>query len=538
MNDTADRAADPAADPGTDSPAAPITAGAVALSLVSHTNVGKTTLARTLLERDIGEVRDAAHVTEAAECHVMIESPDGDRLELWDTPGFGDSVRLGRRLAQAGNPIGWFLTEVWDRFRDRAFWSSQKAIRNVVDNADAVLYLVNASEPPEDAAYLEAELRVLTLLGKPVLVLLNQLGQPQSAAAEDDEIERWRRRVCRPEYPTVRDVLAMDAFARCWVQEGVLLDAVAALLDARRKPVFSRLQTAWRDRRIATFEQSMAVLARRLAATALDREGVVDDGWARRLKSAGAALARRGKADSPRDAAMAALAARLQHRVREDLDQLIRLHGLDGRAGEVVLERLAGSYSVQAPVDEGKAAVLGGVVTGALTGLKADLATGGLTLGGGMLAGGLLGALGAAGLARGFNLVRGQEQPTVAWSDDALHAALVEALLGYLAVAHYGRGRGHWSDGEHPAFWAGEVRAAIDRHRMAWLGWLGQRSGADSADARAGLERAAVDLMRRVGRELLQRLYPSPLAGPSATLGTAASPTDPITPASSAGAFR
>ena len=52
--------------------AAPIT---VALSLVSHTNVGKTTLARTLLQRDIGEVRDEAHVTMEAERDTLIESP-------------------------------------------------------------------------------------------------------------------------------------------------------------------------------------------------------------------------------------------------------------------------------------------------------------------------------------------------------------------------------------------------------------------------------------------------------------------------------
>mgnify|MGYP003495171562 CR=1 FL=1 len=38
--------------------------GSIALSLVSHTNAGKTTLARTLLGRDIGEVRDAPHVTD------------------------------------------------------------------------------------------------------------------------------------------------------------------------------------------------------------------------------------------------------------------------------------------------------------------------------------------------------------------------------------------------------------------------------------------------------------------------------------------
>ena len=33
------------------------------LSLVSHTNIGKTTLARTLLMQDVGEVADRAHVT-------------------------------------------------------------------------------------------------------------------------------------------------------------------------------------------------------------------------------------------------------------------------------------------------------------------------------------------------------------------------------------------------------------------------------------------------------------------------------------------
>ncbi len=122
--------------------------------------------------------------------------PTGDRLMLWDTPGFGDSLRLARRLALAGNPIGWFLSEVWDRWRDRAFWSSQRALRNVLEQADVVLYLVNASEAPEDAGYLDAELQVLSLIGKPVIALLNQLG-PAGAATDDEaqQIERWRARL-------------------------------------------------------------------------------------------------------------------------------------------------------------------------------------------------------------------------------------------------------------------------------------------------------------------------------------------------------
>ena len=69
------------------------------LSLVSHTNIGKTTLARTLLGRDIGEVADRPHVTETNDDYVLIRGSDGySELVLWDTPGFGDSVRLAQRL--------------------------------------------------------------------------------------------------------------------------------------------------------------------------------------------------------------------------------------------------------------------------------------------------------------------------------------------------------------------------------------------------------------------------------------------------------
>ena len=133
----------------------------ISLSLVSHTNAGKTTLARTLLRRDVGEVRDAPHVTEFADVHTMLETPDGERLLLWDTPGFGDSARLVKRLRASERPLGWFMSQVWDRWRDRPFWATQQALRNVRDEADAMLYLVNASEAPESAGYVAPEMEQL-----------------------------------------------------------------------------------------------------------------------------------------------------------------------------------------------------------------------------------------------------------------------------------------------------------------------------------------------------------------------------------------
>ena len=494
-------------------------ANTFALSLISHTNVGKTTLARTLLRRDIGEVRDEAHVTLAAERHVLLETPAGGRIELWDTPGFGDSVRLARRLAGRGNPVGWFLAEVWDRFRDRAFWSSQHAIRNILDDADVVLYLVNAAEAPEDIGYLDAELEILALLDKPVVILLNQMGPPQQSEREHAEVERWRQRTRAASH--VHAVLAFDAFARCWVQEDTLLAAVAACLPPARRAEFDVLREAWRARNLATWHDAMALLGARLARAALDREAVPREGWTERLHAVGAALGlRRERPLSARESAMQALAERLDAAIRDSTGRLIALHGLEGHATGVVLERLATHYAVREPLSESRAALWGGVVSGALAGLKADLATGGMSMGAGLIAGGVLGAVGAAGMARGYNLIRGVDAPLLSWSTGVLDRLVRSALLGYLAVAHYGRGRGDWSEAEHPSFWAEHVDAVVD-DRAASLTAIWDRRPARIAssdrDELAAGERELAEALRlwfdEASADLLARLYPHAFAG-------------------------
>lgn len=113
--------------PGIQPPASDI----VTLSLISHTNAGKTTLARTLLRQDVGEVRDAAHVTLFNESYKLLEH-DARLLRLWDTPGFGDSARLLKRLKREKNPIFWFISQTWDRLTDKPLWCSQQALKMCV----------------------------------------------------------------------------------------------------------------------------------------------------------------------------------------------------------------------------------------------------------------------------------------------------------------------------------------------------------------------------------------------------------------------
>ena len=50
----------------------------------------------------------------------------------------------------------------------------------------------------------------------------------------------------------------------------------------------------------------------------------------------------------------------------------------------------------------------------------------------------------------------------VAFAQEAFLDGLVRsALLRYLAVAHYGRGRGDWAESEYPAHWPPEVERMV-----------------------------------------------------------------------------
>jgi hypothetical protein len=494
--------------------ASAITPATIALSLIAHTNAGKTTLARTLLQRDVGEVRDEPHVTEFSEDHLLVRSALGDELRLWDTPGLGDSVRLVRRLRLQGRALGWFMTEVWDRWRDRAFWHTQQALRHVREHSHVVLYLVNAAESPEAASYIEAEMELLAWLNKPVLVLLNQLGAPRPAADEAHDVARWRRHLQGLQAHV--QVLPMDAFARCWVQELTLLRAARTVLDGAHAAAMARLADAWLAQREATFDAAMGLLARTLADIACTRQRIEPAaGLAERVKRLASRLGPLfGSADA-NDAvaqAQATLAARLDDAVRDSTVELLKLHGLEGRAHGEILARVATQFELRERVPEGRAALLGGVLSGALAGLKADLASGGLTMGAGLLAGGLLGAFSGAGIARGINVMRGGGPPWVGWSAEAMAPMVQAALLRYLAVAHFGRGRGQWSEGEAPPHWR-EVVADVLASQADTLQalWRSRATHFDASGDAARLAQALQPTLHQAARDALEGLYPGVL---------------------------
>lgn len=482
----------------------------IQFALISHTNAGKTTLARTLMGMDVGEVRDAPHVTTLSESHILLQSATGDQLILWDTPGFGDSVRLSKRLGMADNPIGWFLREVLDRYRDRPFWLSQQALRTAREAADVVLYLVNSSEDPHDAGYLAPEMAILQWLGKPVAILLNQMGPPRPHPEEQAELQRWQSYLAR--YPVVQKVIALDAFARCWVHERVFYDAVADLVPGEKKPAYLRLFEVWRQENEARFHASMELIAQQIIQAAQDVEPVAVEQGALLgtvLKVIGLDKQR---AQKRQEQALAQLMQRLNDSVLANTASLLKLHRLDVGVAGKINERVHRHYVVRAPVDAGQAGLFGAMLSGAATGLSADLMAGGLSFGAGALVGGILGALSFAGAAWAFNATTDRKHPQLQFSDEFLRSLLVAALLRYLAVAHFGRGRGNFAEGESPAFWQDEVEVAItDKYDVLKSAWQAGRDELRQAETVAKVTNARATLssiLVVVTRQIFEKLYP------------------------------
>ncbi|TLD70243.1 GTPase domain-containing protein [Phragmitibacter flavus] len=469
----------------------------VTLSLISHTNAGKTTLARTLLRSDVGEVRDAAHVTLFNTAYPLIESGEAE-LILWDTPGFGDSARLLVRLRRMERGMVWFFSQMWDRMTDKPLWCAQQALKNVREEADVVLYLANASESLNGGTFVQHEMEILDWIGKPVLVLLNQTGAPRPAAEEAAEEQAWREHLQK--FPIVKQVLSLDAFTRCWVQERVLMEHIDRVLAEEKKETMTKLRKAWQRRNEDIFQGSMRVLSHQLTANALDGVPVKPESFLQKIGF------KRGELEVEWSEARQKLSESLAGRAEQAMNRLIEIHGLEGRdeKGEM-LRSAKRDFAEPQHVEAAVWGALSGIASGALAGVVVDLKAGGLTFGGGALLGGIGGGLGAYALIKSYNLVRGDDNK-LHWSKEHFREQVKLALLSYLAVAHFGRGRGSWTRDARPAHWQREVDELVESYReMVDHVW---EHASDSKVGIASMNEEMELMMRELGKDILRQLYP------------------------------
>jgi hypothetical protein len=388
----------------------------LSLAVVGHTNVGKTSLLRTLT-RDVGfgEVSHRPSTTRHVEGARL--SVDGEALlELYDTPGLEDAIALLDYLERLDGPgerldgparTERFLqgSEARQRFEQEA-----KVLRQLMAS-DAGLYVIDAREPV--LAKYRDELQVLAGCGKPLLPVLNFV-----SAAEHRE-PQWREALARL---GLHALVRFDSVAPPEDGERRLYESLALLLEHAR-PQLQRLiddQAAQRRARLASAQRLIAEL-------------LVD-----------CAACRRSANNEEAGAAVEALRQAIRQREQRCVEALLALYAFrlqDASAGDLPLSEGRWGDDLFNPETLKQLGVKlgGGMAAGAAAGAGIDLLVGGLTLGLATLAGALAG--GALQTARGYGgrllgKLKGQRELTV---DDGV-LRLLALRQQQLLVALQGRG--------------------------------------------------------------------------------------------------
>lgn len=440
------------------------------LSVVGHTNVGKTSLMRTLMrDASFGEVAPASATTRQVEgARLLAEGKSA--VELYDTPGLEDAGALIERLEAGGlerhagpERIEEFLAS--DAATGR-FEQEGRVLTQMLES-DAALYVIDAREPV--LGKYQDELAILALCARPILPVMNFVSNPHN------RIEQWREALSRvglhvvAEFDTVMFSLASEA--RLWRRLAILIDSQAAVLEEliADREAQSRWQMA--------------------SAHAMLAEMLVD----------AAAARRRAERDHPESIAHAGdslrkAVARREQQFVEQLLELFRFTEADYRTVPLPIE--SGRWQ-SSPFDSGVLAIWGrrtggGLAAGSAVGAAVDVATGGLSLG----AGTLIGALAGGGATSAWQLrqdiadrLRGRVS---IMADDAVLTTLAARAFALLTAVSQ---RGHAAQSpveiaqELPAPWPGRglPRPLLRARLQPELSTLnhGERSNAEARHALA-----------------------------------------------------
>ncbi|WP_432481775.1 DUF3482 domain-containing protein [Moraxella sp. ZY200743] len=183
------------------------------LSVIGHTNVGKTSLMRTLLrDAQFGEVKNESATTKHVEAVHIFGKHNKLLLTLHDTPGLEDASGV-MDFVQAytnGRDDGIerllaFLsaTDESDARLGDDFSQEAKVIRSLIQ-ADIAIYVIDAREPV--LPKYKDELAILAISGTPVLPVFNFI------KGNEDNMQLWRLMLSRRALYVVNtfDTVAFD----------------------------------------------------------------------------------------------------------------------------------------------------------------------------------------------------------------------------------------------------------------------------------------------------------------------------------------
>jgi len=348
------------------------------IAVVGHTNTGKTSLIRTLTrDRQFGEVADRGGTTRRI-TSVELRVKRRALIELFDSPGLEHAALLiewleRQPVARHDGPAR--VRCLLDDPQACARFDQEARVLELMQVVDIGLYVIDTREPVLEKY--QDELAILSWCARPLVAVFNFVACAASRQGE------WHKALAAIGLHTR---VAFDATVRDPESERRLFKRMASQLEG-----FDRQLAAWVEARAKEQVERLQAASRAIAALVLDAAAA-----RRRVASADpAALERVSQAlrKSVRDREQACVETLLdlyRFGAEDYLDDDLPI--AQGRWQDDLFDpETLVRYGLQTTRYAGAGAGAGAVV---------DLATGGMSLGGGILIGALLGA--GAGLGRGL----------------------------------------------------------------------------------------------------------------------------------------
>lgn len=344
---------------------------AIVLSVVGHTNVGKTSLLRTLLRDSyFGTVSHHPSTTKHVEGAKLLVAGKA-LLELFDTPGLEDALGLldycdqlaqGRRL-DGPERIEQFLQSNEAKLR---FEQEAKVLRQLLQS-DAALYVIDAREPV--LAKYKDELTIFIDSGKALLPVLNFV------ANNEHRSDEWRTALARL---GLHAVVQFDSVMPPEDGERRLYETLGLLLEPAR-PQLLELIHYHEQQAIERYQQGFIIIAAMLIDVAAYNVLVATD--EKTLHQAKQQLQMQIR--------------KREYRAIKDLLTLYQFRKEDAFADELPLldGRFADDLFNPETIKQFSISIGKGIATGAAAGVGVDIMFAGLTLGAAALLGAITGGM-------------------------------------------------------------------------------------------------------------------------------------------------
>lgn len=216
----------------------------ITLCVIGHTNVGKTSLMRTLSRnQDFGEVKNASATTRHVEASVITHGEH--TLTLLDTPGLEDASGVMDYLVEHTNPrsdgvdrLQEFLNAIEQKKPPTQNYTQEAKVIKALMSSDIALYVIDSREPV--LSKYQDELAIVAWSGTPVLPVFNFI-------RDTHNIDTWRQMLTKRALHVVSlfDTVAYDFDNEIKLWQNLSTLTGATHIETKLQSLIAHRQDSW-----------------------------------------------------------------------------------------------------------------------------------------------------------------------------------------------------------------------------------------------------------------------------------------------------